>query len=158
MFDKDFLIGQLRALDRQLGPSHHAEIVVRLDDNFHWSSLECCASCSLPGHQHGQDGDVRFATDGADGLHGRYFADRVEFHLDLADACRDLAGHGVKDTRMVPGAFIGLLIGAAVGGARGAAIGAVAGGALGAQAPARAVRAFEFRELVATRFRLGYAT
>lgn len=158
MLDKDFLIHQLRSLDGELGPTHHAEIIVRLDDHFDWSSLERCASCTLPGHPHGQERDVRFSTDGADGLHGRYFPDRVEFHLDLADACRALIDHGVKDTRLVPGAIIGGVIGAVVGGARGAAIGAVAGGAIGAQVPTRNAKSFEYRELAAAHFRCRYAT
>jgi hypothetical protein len=37
-----------RTLDGELSPNHHAEIIVRLDDDFDWSSLERCANCTLP--------------------------------------------------------------------------------------------------------------
>lgn len=152
MFTKDSLVSHLRSLDQQLGPDWHAQIVVRRDDHFDWKTLECCAHCLLSGHQHGQTQDVRFATETAEGLHARFYPDRVEFHLDLVDACRDLMGHVLKDTEALPGAILGGLIGALLDGPRGASLGAIAGGAIGAQLPARKVQNYELKELGPPRF------
>lgn len=144
--NKDFLIARLRELDSRLGDRQQAEIVVRPNDDFDWTSLETCESCALPGHQHGQERDMRYATDGAEGLHARVFADRTTFHLDRVDACRDLPGHGAQDTMMLGGAAIGALLGALCSSA---SWGALIGGAIGATMPSRATTTVEFRTLAA---------
>ncbi len=112
---------------------------------FDVQSFRACKSCNLPGLDVGQVQDLRFSTNGPEGLHAQIFPDgHIEFHLDAADACRDLVMHGAKDTKMVEGAGAGLLVGGALclltGGtylAAWLAAGAVAGGAIGANISAR---------------------
>lgn len=143
---KDDLVVSLRYLDQTLGPDHQAEVIVRFDDPFDWNSLNCCPSCVLPGHQHGQHHDVRYATGGQDGLHARVFKDHVAFHLDLANACRDLATHLAKDTNLIPFTLFGGLLGLAIGGSRGAAIGGAFGAAIGGATPSRWMKQFSLFE------------
>ena len=150
---KDHLISYLRQLDAQLAPTHHAEIIVRRDDEFDWTSLKDCTRCDLPGHQHGQHRDIRYETDREDGLHARVFPDHVAFHLDLANACRDVVAHTVKDTNAIPIAILGSVLGYFVAGSRGAVLGGLAGAAVGSQTPSRSARTYALREVIVTQRR-----
>lgn len=153
LYTKMFLVQVLRQLDREHGPSILTVINVRPDDPFDVASLGSCHDCGLPGINCGQARDCRYPTDGAEGLHAHVYSDRVAFHLDAADACRDVVTHGVKDTRMVPGAFIGALVGAVLSDSessgKAALVGAAVGGALGATIPTRRQKVVEFRDVVA---------
>ena len=155
-FTKTFLIQALRQLDREHGADVLTVINVRPDDPFDFASLGPCCNCGLPGINCGQARDCRYSTDGPEGLHAHVYGDRLAFHLDAVDACRDVVNHGVKDTRAVEGAFIGAGIAALVAvlsdskSISGAAlVGAAIGGALGAAAPARRQKVVEFRDVIA---------
>lgn len=158
VFDKSFLIRALRERDRE-NPSVMTVIVVRYDDAFDFASLGRCPDCDRPGLPHGQTSDWRIAAGHGQGLHGYVFQDRIEFHLDAVDACRDVVGHVARDTAALPGALLGAFAGAALAGLSGgkgeaigaaAVAGAVGGGLLGAHVPARSTKRIELRELVAT--------
>ncbi len=156
LFTKTFLVQALRQLDREHGLGALTVINVRPGDPLDVASLGPCHDCGLPGINCGQARDCRYPTDGPEGLHAHVYSDRVAFHLDAVDACRDVVNHGVKDTRAVEGALIGAGIAAflaALGGSKsvgGAALtGAAIGGALGAATPARRQTVVEFRDVVA---------
>lgn len=159
IFNKLDLIRALRTFDAE-GNGVMTVIVIRHDDVFDFSSLGTCPDCAIPGQPNGQHGDWRIAADEGRGLHGYVFHDRVEFHLDLVDACRDAIGHLARDTKTVEGAAIGaLVIGgiAALAGAKAATVaaaaaaGAVGGGVAGAYLPSRPKRVIELRELNTSR-------
>ena len=143
---KDDLIAGLRRLDLALAPHHQAEVIVRFDDSFDWDSLDTCTRCVLPGHQHGRKQDFRYDTGSRDGLHARVFNDHVAFHLDLANACRDLASHLAKDTNLIPFTVLGGLLGLVVAGGRGAAIGGAVGAAIGGATPSRWMKRFSLSQ------------
>lgn len=149
------LIRALRAFDAE-GNGVMTVIVIRHDDVFDLASFGTCPDCAIPGQPNGQHGDWRIAAGEGQGLHGYVFHDRVEFHLDLVDACRDAVGHLVRDTKAVEGAAIGaLVVGgiAALAGAKAATVaaaaaaGAAGGGVAGAHLPARPKRVIELRQL-----------
>lgn len=144
--NKDDLIDGLRRLDKALAPHQQAEVIVRHSDAFDWRSLDSCSRCGLPGHAHGQQRDIRFATNGTGGLHARVFSDHLAFHLDLADACRDVVSHVANDTNLIPFSLVGALLGYAAGGGRGALAGVVAGAAIGGSIPSRSMRRFTLNE------------
>lgn len=158
-YDKHYLVRALRQLDRETANGLMAVIVIRRDDPFDFASLGICPDCRLPGLPHGQLSDWRVGVDEGQGLHGYVHGDRVEFHLDAVDACRDAVGHVLRDTRAVEGALLGsfgaaIIAALAGGGAEdvlaAAGVGAVGGGIGGAHMPARATKRFEFRDLVGT--------
>jgi hypothetical protein len=162
LYTKTFLIQILRQFDREHGADVLTVINIRPGDPFDFASLGPCCNCGLPGISYGQARDCRYPTDGSEGLHAHVYSDRLAFHLDAVDACRDVVNHGVKDTRAVEGVLIGAGIaaflaalsgGKSVGAA--ALTGAVAGGVLGAATPARRQKIVEFRDVVA-RVRAGF--
>ena len=149
------LIRALRAFDAE-GNGVMTVIVIRHDDVFDLASLGTCPDCQIPGQPNGQHADWRLAAGEGQGLHGYVFSDRVEFHLDVVDVCRDAVGHLVRDTKAVEGAALGaLVVGgiAAIAGAKPATIaaaataGAAGGGLAGAHLPARPKRVIELRAL-----------
>lgn len=159
MVNGNELVEWLREMDRRHGNEALPVVRVAIDEPlFNWMSLGACSDCGCPGLDVGQDHDCRYTTNGKDGLHGQVFtsAGYVEFHLDRADACRDLAAHGAEDTRMVEGALGGALLGALIGGllggdkgiATGAAFGALGGGVVGANTPRAARKVYEFRSVL----------
>jgi hypothetical protein len=156
MIDATGLVGILRRME----PHASGRLpVLRLlpGDPVDLNSLRCCASCDLPGIDVGQERDLRFATDGPDGLHGQIFpGGYIDFHLDAADACRDAVGHVVKDTKAVEGAGWGLLVGGSLclltGGAgllAWLAAGGAGGAIVGAHVPARERWTVGLRQLIA---------
>jgi len=164
MVNATMLIEWLREMDREGGSSTLPIVRIAMNEPlFDWMSLSACTDCGCPGLDIGQDHDCRYRTDGPEGLHAQVFtkAGYVEFHLDRVDACRNLAAHGVADTRLPEGAsggaVIGLLVGAILGGGKGALVGSVAGGLAGAGVGASIPRAprvmTEFRVLLANRTR-----
>ena len=153
--NKLHLIQALRDLDAK-GKGVMTVIVIRHDDFFDRASLGTCPDCAIPGQPNGQHGDWRIAAGEGQGLHGHIFRDRLEFHLDLVDACRNAVRHLAHDTKAVGGAAIGaLVVGgiAALAGAKApavaaaAAAGAVGCGVVGAYLPARSKRVIELRAL-----------
>jgi len=155
-YPKTFLVQALRQLDREHGPGVLTVINVRPGDPLDIASLGPCGDCGLPGINCGQARDCRYPTDGPEGLHAHVYGDRVAFHLDAVDACRDVVSHGLKDTQAAKYAVIGAGIAAAlaalggsksVGGA--AMVGAAIGGTFGAATPSRQQKVVEFRDIVA---------
>jgi hypothetical protein len=107
----------------------------------------------MPGIDVGQDKDLRFATDGNEGLHAHVFGSRgvVEFHLDAVNACGDAPGHAVADTQAFGGTLVGAALGLLLGSITrhpviGVALGALGGVALGANIPKRRRQVFRFEE------------
>ena len=148
------LIAKLRQLQLALDASIAPVIRIRLQDpRFAWHTLPA-AHCAMPGIDIGQDEDLRYATDGNEGLHAHVFRSRgvVEFHLDAVNACGDAAGHAVADTQAFGGTIAGAVFGLLLGGiARrpglGLALGALGGGALGTSIPKRRSEVFQFEDL-----------
>jgi hypothetical protein len=161
IFTAAHLVAKLRHLQRTLDASILPVIRVRVDDrHFAWPSLPA-PHCTMRGIDVGQTKDLRFATDGNEGLHAHVFRSRgvVEFHLDAVNACGDAAGHAVADTEALGGTLVGAAFGLLLGSiARhpgiGLALGTIAGGALGASIPKRRRQVFQFEDLFpASRYR-----
>lgn len=157
-YGKTFILDTLEDLDRRSGGDVMNVIVIaRNEPLFDFASLGECPDCGIPGLPHGQIADWRVAGRGETGLHGHVFADRIEFHLDIKNACKYPVRHALTDTAAIPGAVVGGFAGAALaalmGGkdediAKGFGLGAAGGGLFGLTVPARKPRKVGFRDLV----------
>jgi hypothetical protein len=157
-YDKNFIIDVLEQLDRAAGGRvMHVIVIPRDEPLFDFGSFGQCPDCGVPGLPHGQIADWRVAGRGDTGLHGHVFHDRVEFHLDLKNACKHPVQHALADTAVLPGAVIGGVVTAALvailGGkdkdiATGFGVGATSGGLVGLGIPSRTARKVAFRDLL----------
>lgn len=116
---------RLRRLDAK-----RPHLVVAYDDTrFDWRSFDQCNSDDLPSLDFGQRADCRWSVSGGQSVHAHWYADRVEFHLDLVDPRRNALGHLARDTNILEGAAIAAIAVGAAGGSWGAALAAACAGA-----------------------------
>lgn len=150
----------LRTLEGRVQANELAVLRMRPIDTVDWSTFPTTPACSLPGLPVGQRADLRFGImASAEGLHVHLFPEgHIDIHLDAANACRDVVGHLVQDTRMVEGAALGSAVAllfslfsnqSAKTTVTLMAAGAVGGGALGGHVAARQRRIiFPLRDLL----------
>jgi hypothetical protein len=165
-FGASFLIQALDEHDRANGRDVMTVLIVRHDDPVDTDAVRLRAGCRTSGLPHGQKADWRIPVGDGRGLHGYVYDDRIEFHLDAVDACRDAVGHILRDTKALEGAALGALAAGSIallaGGKGGAvasavAAGAIGGGVAGAYTPARTKKVIEFRDLIAQRRVYGWS-